>query len=60
MCDWTNNIKGSSCEFKIYTIFEYISRDHFNNLINEAKVYDKIKKDVNIIINRLEKIYIFI
>ena len=32
-----------------------MTRDHFNNLVNEAKEYVKIKNNVNIIINRPEK-----
>ena len=53
--DWTNNVKDASCELKHYSNFENITREYFNNLLKEAYVYDKIKSDVSIILNRPEK-----
>ena len=48
--DWTNNIEKSSCKLKKYTAFKNMTRDHFNNLINNTEyIYDEIKSNVSII-----------
>ena len=46
--NWINNIKETSCELKEYPNFENMTREHFNNLLNEPYVYDEIKNDINI------------
>ena len=53
--DWKNNLEQSTCELNQYSNFKNITRESFNNLLKEAYIYDKIKSDVNIILNRPEK-----
>ena len=44
-----------NCQLKNYTRFENITREDYDNLINESHEYDNIKNNVNIIVNIPEK-----
>ena len=53
--DWTNSIEESTCVFKDYSTFNNMTREYFNKLKSDAYIYEEIKSDVNIVINKPEK-----